>query len=239
MPSILSTRQAYQWINRIAQKHKRLASLKITEGQHQKHWLDMQFVRALVALEGVGVSDTDLTAALSPTRTVPTANPALAETFKAVQLLQAVVETHKQNARLDMELLLRLNAPDGGGAFRQTPLVGSSVRPENLPLMVEQVCRWFASSSIGELNPIEQAALAFLRFAELAPFATHNERTALLAASLFTLRQGLPPIILQPESKAAYRAALKEGLQMNTQPMVELVASAIEQTLDAMLNESA
>ncbi len=232
MPSILSTRQAYQWINRIAQKHKQLTSLNLTEAQSQalNQQIEVEFVQAMLTLEDANamVKSSNLNEA--------TDNPAMAGSLRAFRLLKEFIATHKQNAHLDVELLRSLNAAIGTGAFRQHPLAGSMVRPENLPMIVENVCRWFASHSIRELNPVEQAAIAFLRFLEIAPFEQNNEGTACLAASFFTLRQELPPIIIKPERKTEYDAALGESLRMNTQPMVELVAGSIEQSLDEMLN---
>jgi Fic family protein len=232
MPSILSTRQAYQWINRIAQKHKQLTSLNLTEAQSQdlNQWIEVEFAQALLTLEDANamVKSSNLNEA--------TDNPVMAGSLRAFRLLKEFIATHKQNAHLDVELLRSLNAAVGNGVFRQNRLAGSTVRPENLPMIVENVCRWFASHSIRELNPVEQAAIAFLRFLEIAPFEQHNEGTACLTASFFTLRQGLPPIIIKPERRTAYDAALSESLRTNTQPMVELVAGSIEQSLDEMLN---
>ena len=77
--------------------------------------------------------------------------------------------------------------------------------------------------------------IVFLRLLELQPFEEANVRTALVAASLFTLRSELPPIIIRPEMQAEYRNALDEGDRMNTKPMVELVAESLEGTLNGML----
>jgi len=146
-----------------------------------------------------------------------------------LRIIENFIEGKGAKARLNVELLLSL---DKGGEFRKTDISTSAVRAEHLPMIVENACRWFAMESFAELNPVEQAAIALLRLIELAPFEQNNQRNSIIAASLFTLRKGLPPIIFKPAQQQAYLAAVKEGLRMNTQSMVELVAEAIEQTLD-------
>jgi hypothetical protein len=74
-----------------------------------------------------------------------------------------------------------------------------------------------------------------LRLIDLQPFEEANERTALVAASLFTVRRELPPIIIKPEMASAYRNALDEGTRMNTKPMVETTAEAIEKSLAELI----
>ncbi|HSQ20228.1 MAG TPA: hypothetical protein VLR92_07630, partial [Blastocatellia bacterium] len=69
-------------------------------------------------------------------------------------------------------------------------------------------------------------------------FEQTNERTALVAASLFTVRSELPPIIIGPEIHFAYHNALDEGVRMNTKPMVELIAEAVERSIEAMLKQA-
>jgi hypothetical protein len=74
-----------------------------------------------------------------------------------------------------------------------------------------------------------------MRLIELRPFDVGNTRTALAASSLFTLRSELPPIIIKPAMEAAYRAALNDGMRMNTKPMVDLVTEALLLTLSEMI----
>jgi hypothetical protein len=70
---------------------------------------------------------------------------------------------------------------------------------------------------------------------ELQPFEKANERGSLIAASLYTVRHDLPPLMLKPERAVAYRAALDEGFQMNTRALVEFFAESIDDALGEML----
>ncbi|MEW6127643.1 MAG: Fic family protein [Acidobacteriota bacterium] len=236
MPSILSTRQSYQWINRLANKHKAFIEhpLSTVKQEALAAWVEVEFLQSVLALEGEAVSREEISR-FAASETLSGSEPAalLNQTLRAFRELKKIAQN--DNARLDLNLLLRLQNSFGAGALRKTIIEGSSIRPENLPIIVEHACRWFTMHSITELNPIEQAAIAFLRFMEIAPFESGNERTSLLVASFLTVKKTLPPIILRPHQHADYRIALCEGLQMNTQPMVELVAQSIEATLDEML----
>jgi hypothetical protein len=161
--------------------------------------------------------------------------------LQALRAVEDRVTKEGSRATLSVELLLQL--PGGATALRHYneddedkggKARGSNVRAEHLALVIEQACRWFSMPSIAELNPVEQAALAFLRLVEIAPFEAANERLALVAASLFTMRRGLPPLIIAPANARQYHDAVNEGRRMNTQPLVDLLAIAVEQALDAM-----
>ncbi|HVG18577.1 MAG TPA: Fic family protein, partial [Blastocatellia bacterium] len=143
-------------------------------------------------------------------------------------------------AALSPDLLARLHDPSGRGeGFRKSAGdKNRALKPapaERLAAAVGSACLWFTAESFDELNPIEQASIVYLRLIEIQPFEQANERTALVAASLFTLRGGLPLIIITPELGGAHRAALEEGAQMNTKPMVELIADAVELSLGKMI----
>jgi hypothetical protein len=232
-PSLLFARQANQWINRIGQKFNAFAALSLSQEKRDrlKVWLEAEFVSSTLLLEGEApegqqIREITLAGPQESSESSPSAD--LLRRFRS---LENFVANHGSKAQLNVELLLSL---DADGEFRKSDSSASAVGAEHLPLIVENACRWFAMQSFGELNPVEQAAIALLRLVELAPFARHNQRTALIAASLFSLRSGLPPIAIRAEQHQAYHAALQQGLRMNTEPMVELVAAAIEHTLDEM-----
>lgn len=146
-----------------------------------------------------------------------------------------------KSAELTPEVLLKIQSPPDAG-FRQT--AGEITRamtlpaPEHLAALLENACQWYTSESFGELNPVEQASIVLLRLIDMQPFEQKNERAALLASSLFTVRSELPPIIIGPEMHSAYHSALDEGARMNTKPMVELVAEATERSIEAMLKQA-
>lgn len=247
-PSILASRQSYQWINRINQKFTAFAALDLSAAQRERlhRRLEVEFVSATLALEGLNISPDDVvrvarleSEAAGQAVKERGEGAAILNLLNALRLVKAYADSEGRNAALTLERLLELRAPACGGMLRQGESQASSVRAEHLSVVLENACRWFTMASIAELNPVEQAALALLRLLEIAPFDEANERTALVAASLFTLRNELPPVIIKPERAPEYRDALDEGRRMNTQPMVELVAGAIEESLDEILKFAA
>ena len=224
-PGILSSRQAYQWVNRLDRKHQELAARPLAAAARDqiRDQQAAEFAEATPALEQV-----------SRRREEADASRRL---LAALRLVEDRIRTYGRQAGLTVELLTQLHDPTGETGLRAGEAAGSSVRAEHLPLVLETACRWFAMDSIAELNPVEQAAIALLRLLEISPFETANERTALVAASLFTMRAGLPPIIIRPHRAPEFSQARGEGLGLNTRPMVELIAASVEESLDRALKD--
>ncbi len=104
--------------------------------------------------------------------------------------------------------------------------------PEALPLLLEHTLDWFATDSFAELHPAEQVTLFHLRMLDLQPFAKNNNRLVRLLMSFYTLRAGLPPVILVPEVEENYREAFGYAFQMITQPSLEVFAFLLQRTFD-------
>jgi len=163
----------------------------------------------------------------------------------AVRRLSAYVADaveHGRSADLTLELLLDLarlsmgRAAGGVELLRQrraNPLYPEHdpCSPEELPHLLRLAVDWFAAESFAELNPLEQAAVVHIRLMDLQPFERAYQRVARLAANLYTLRAGLPPILIPAEAAAAYYEAVLSGLRMVTEPLVELFARLVTGTL--------
>jgi len=166
----------------------------------------------------------------------------------AVQRLSQIVAPVAADApvaEMTIELLLELHhlalgaADETAGRFRLTDLNPlyprhEPARPFELPRLVEMTLEWFSAESIRELHPVEQAALAHVRLYDLQPFGKASGRITRLAASLYTLRAGYPPIIVHTDEAETYYQALLTGFHMATQPLVELFARSLGRTLRQM-----
>jgi len=244
-PQILSSRTAYEWINRVGQRHKHLVSLEPSDDEREMLdvWEATEFVYSALGLDGVEVSREKVaTLASRPTDLLGLGEDDLviAALLESLRTVRSLVESYGRTAALAPDVLIRLHNPLGGTeGFRKSG--GDQGRPfkpappEHLAGAVANACRWFAAESFSELNPVEQAAIAYLRLVEFQPFEKASDRTSLVAASLFTVRSGLPPIIIGPDFHDRYGAALGEGLRMNTRPMVELMAESVERALGEMI----
>lgn len=155
----------------------------------------------------------------------------------AAQLVSAwAAETE---AKLDGERLLTLQRGLLGLAPSADVLRKTEALPINaahdptpailLPRMLDHAFDWFATLSFAELHPVEQATIVYLRLLDLHPFPTASAPTALLAASFYTERAGLPPLIIFADdvTEARYDNALAAAFRMLTQPLVELFAEML------------
>ena len=246
-PPILLTRPTYEWISRVNQKHKQLEDLGLSAEQKNQldRWLETEFVYSTLKLEGSSVTRDQVSRLVSSSR-IPNAldesDPASAALLASLRKITSLARAKGKAAAVTVDLLLDIhNVPGAAQGFRtsagDTTQLAKPVSPESLPAVIETACQWYSADSFAELHPIEQASLVFLRLIEIQPFEQSNERSALMAASLFTLRSGLPPIVIKPDMQSAYRNALDEGTRMNTKPMVEFVAELIDRSLTEMIEE--
>ena len=244
-PMTLFSRAAYEWIHRLSQKHKVFTSLDLSSEEKGAltRWTETEFVYSTLKLDKVEVSREKVAhLAARPTDFLGLSEEELTVTtmLEALRTIESLIASLGRAAELAPDVLIRLHNPlNTTAGFRET--AGDTNRlfkptpAAHLPAVVDSACRWFAADSFRELNPIEQAAIAYLRLVELQPFERASDRTALVAASLFTMRSDLPPIIIKPEMEPQYLAALSEGLKTNTRPMVELMADAVEKAFDEMI----
>jgi hypothetical protein len=146
-------------------------------------------------------------------------------------------------ANLSVERLLDLHrtligAPAGEDVLRKTELAPLNAMHDPtpallLPRMLDNAFDWFSTDSFKELHPVERAALVYLRLLDLYPFPTGTETTSLLAASFYTERDGLPPLIIFADEVtiARYAHALEAAFRMLTQPLVEFFAEMLIRTM--------
>ncbi len=151
-------------------------------------------------------------------------------------------------AELNVERLLDLHrtlvgAPPSEDFLRKTePLPINAAHDPTpallLPRMLDNAFDWFGTESFGDLHPVERAAVVYLRLLDLYPFPANSEVTALLAASFYTERAGLPPLVIFADEMtlARYSTALEAAFRMLTQPLVEFFAEVIRRTMQLGLD---
>ena len=242
-PSILFAGGTSEWIRRVSEKHKQLASLKLSDQQRNKleKSTEIEFVHSTLALEGIDLNREKIAQVISaePGSQITSSDATTALLF-SFRKIAAVAREQGKSAELTIDLLLEIHgAPDAGLRKTSGDPTGrlKSPKAEHLPALLESACQWYSADSFAELNPIEQAALVLLRLIEIQPFEERNQRTALVAASLFTLRSDLPPLVIRAEMNTDYLSAFDEAARMNTKPMVELLARAVRETLEELIKQ--
>ncbi|HWN98220.1 MAG TPA: Fic family protein [Blastocatellia bacterium] len=237
---ILQARPAHDLINSVSHAQKELAAIELTPEQKRSldRWVDVEFVCAALSLEGAPPSREQVENASNGI--APEANAKdqyrIVSALHAISTVRSLAEAHGQASMLTPALLTELHSgSDKDARSSQNPLSTSepAIIARSLAKM-ETACHWFTAESFAELHPAEQASIALMRLLELKPFERGNTRTALAASSVFTLRSGFPPVIIEPDMEGAFRAALDQGMRMNTKPMVDLVTEALLRTLNGM-----
>jgi hypothetical protein len=146
-------------------------------------------------------------------------------------------------AKLDAERLLKLHRTIIGALASADVLRKTEALPINamhdptpallLPRMLDNAFDWFGTESFKDLHPVERAAVVYLRMLDLHPFPAHNETTAMLAASFYTEREGLAPLVIFADETtlARHASALEAAFRMLTQPLVEFFAEMLTRAM--------
>jgi len=145
--------------------------------------------------------------------------------------------------RFDVDRLLDLHRTITGAAKGADVLRKTEPAPINamhdptpallLPRMLDNAFDWFNTESFRDLHPVERAAVVYLRLLDLHPFPQQTETTATFAASFYTEREGLPPLVIGADDTtlARYSRALEAAFRMLTQPLVEFFAEMLARTM--------
>jgi Fic family protein len=236
-PTILFARASYEWVARVNQKHKQLAelSLSLEEQETLDRWTETEFVYSTLKLEGAEIQPERVAQIVSSPVAVGEGETdrSMAALLESLRTVTTLARSGGRGAALSPELLFKLhNVPGRAAGFRRSAGDKPDVpAAEHLAAVLESACHWFTADSFAEFHPVEQASLVLLRLIDIQPFEHANERTALVAASLFTLRSELSPIIIKPEMHSAFLSALDEGVRMNTRPMVDVLSKVVEESL--------
>ncbi len=189
-------------------------------------WTEARFLQATLGLAGHQV-DSREASRLSEAASIDFDTPP-GRLLGGLRELGALVAEKGSEARFSTPLLFRLYDP----SQTSVPDLRKSANPDQLLASLEGASRWFSTESFEELHPVEQASIALLRLFEIQPFEDRRFEMAVLAASLFTLRNQMPPLIIRGGD---FEAALGEGLKMNTGPMVAFIARSLEATTREMI----
>ncbi|MCS6884683.1 MAG: Fic family protein [Acidobacteriota bacterium] len=244
LPIYNESRPSYGWVSELASRQAALKTLEpLPLNEIARYYLNQQ-VLSLLKLSGW--EDIEAIDYLIG------ADPALDDLPQHLRPVNALTnacsyvykKADSPDFRLTQELLLEIHtllaegSSSDGGVYRTG--VGRSVATGHEPVesallvkLVENALSWFATPAFGELHPVEQAWLVHLRLVDLQPFESLNDWLALLVAGAYTIRAGLPPVIVK--DAVGYGQALSASFQMFTQPGVELFARSLIRSLDEVI----
>jgi hypothetical protein len=131
-----------------------------------------------------------------------------------------------------------INAATDAPLLRQTEPLPLNALHDPTPAVLlarflDNAFDWFSTEGFNEMHAVEQAAIVFLRLLDLHPFPQHTELTALLAASFYIERAGLPPLFVFNDdiTLQRYAAVTETAFRMLTQPLVEFFAEQLTRAL--------
>jgi Fic family protein len=240
LPIMHSHRPEYGWVQkleRLREAYETAVAAEPGRVERDALRLDAWLVYHSLKLKGEDVTLEEV----ESTRAGAGGRSAVTGVLDAVARVRRAAEGAEE---LTPELLLELNGtvdPEAGGRLRTAPpmaVYAGHTAPDaaSLEALVPNATEWFLATSFREeLHPVEQAALALIRICDLQPFPSNNELTARVAASLFPLRSGWPPMIVREELEEVYRKAILHAMHMDTMPAVELLARCVARTYDDLL----
>ncbi len=230
LPIVHSQRPSYEWKERLAalrQQYEQALAVEPARWGRDTAWLAASAAVHNLRLRGLEISLQDVQSAQPPAQA--------ALVLRGVERVQHAARAREPfNTRLLCEVH-SLIEPQGGLLRDGAPVAayrGHTPPPaEALPALLDNAAAWFEAPSFSnDFHPVEQAALVMLRICDLQPFPSANELSARLVASLFTLRDGWPLLVVHSALEQEYRSALVHALHMDTAPLVELLAQAVELT---------
>lgn len=137
-------------------------------------------------------------------------------------------------------LILRTIDDENAGSYRRVKvrIAGSSYVPPDVSqvgALMYDFGKWLTSEE-KRLHPVEFAALAHFKLVDIHPFIDGNGRTARLLMNLILMRAGFPPAIIKTDDRQSYYKVLDAAHAGDTSEFVEMIANAVEQSLDIYLD---
>ncbi len=100
---------------------------------------------------------------------------------------------------------------------------------------MQELIRWYKENT-EKLHPIELAAEFHCRYVYIHPFIDWNGRSARLLMNLILMRNGYPISVIKNEDRDEYMKALEKASSIgNTRDFINIVASAVDKSLDIYL----
>ena len=143
---------------------------------------------------------------------------------------------------MEIDRIMLGGVSPSAGKYRQLEVqsLGEGHEPaeaELVPLLVENALDWSRSGGFNEMHEVEKAALMLIKLIDIQPFDKGNGRTLRLFSNFFLLKAGYPPAIIDPCKGSQYAMAIQNSLRFHTQPLIDLLAESVHQSLFYCLDE--
>ena len=113
--------------------------------------------------------------------------------------------------------------------------VRSFVHSDDVHRQLTELCAWCAEHE-GKMPILAFITIFHYNFVRIHPFADTNGRTVRLLTALYMLRQGYPPVIIEPTQRQEYMAALTHAdFEEDLAPLMKFLAKSISSTYNDLL----
>lgn len=106
--------------------------------------------------------------------------------------------------------------------------------PEFISRSLDNFFNWLTAESVGEIHPVEKAALVLTRIVDIWPFEFGNLTTAMVFANLFLERAGLGPFFVLPEHMKEFNTVIAQAISIETQPLVNAIHKTVKRELETL-----
>ena len=104
--------------------------------------------------------------------------------------------------------------------------------PVKINRLISELFKWINSA---KMHPVELAALSHYKLVRIHPFSDGNGRVSRLLMNLILMKNGFPPAVVLNTDRKKYYDRLKKADMGNESPFVNLMAQAVERSLDLYL----
>lgn len=146
-----------------------------------------------------------------------------------------VSEVHKNAVELAWKVAPPMTQ-DEPGAWRKSPVKVGSLKVSVPAAIPADLDSWSASTaSAGNVHPVIRAANHHAWFEWIHPFVDGNGRVGRLLLNFMLIQRGYPPAVLLASQRPRYIQALRIADGGNPNPLAEVIARAVSDTLSRLL----
>ncbi len=163
---------------------------------------------------------------------------------KAIHYLEELVKSEYEMRTVDLlkihDVVMSNIDDDFAGRLRNgaVRINGANMTPPSpikVPELIDELVEWSTSKGKSH-HSIVLAAIFHHRFEQIHPFFDGNGRTGRLALNLVLMSEGFPPAIILKNDRKTYYNSLNQANKGNYKKLIQLVAQAVERSLNIYLN---
>jgi hypothetical protein len=160
------------------------------------------------------------------------------EGSKNIALARKVLQHPSKDSLLEVHSII-FDGREGAGMLRTTALTPQyrghdCPPPDFVSRSLDNFFGWLNAESMGEIHPIEKAAIVLVRTVDIWPFEFGNTTAAIMLANVILGHNGLAPFFVLPEHMKEFHTVIAQAMTIETQPLVNAIHQTIRRELEAI-----